>query len=197
MESDIALDAAFGYSAGGSPQANYATYTWNFGDGSPVVSGYAPGAPTCETPWLSPCAASEFHSYQYGGAYEVTLTVKDVGGNTTSVTHVVNVVGPPPPGGGSGGGTNGGSTLRVDDHHRRWLLLLVGWRLATGGTDRRGEHHLQVAANAAEGPGRPLLGERAGGGTLRGSAQPLGREQAEDRRVARRRPARWLARRRS
>jgi hypothetical protein len=110
MESDIALDAAFGYSAGGSPQANYATYTWNFGDGSPVVSGYAPGAPTCETPWLSPCAASEFHSYQYGGAYEVTLTVKDVGGNTTSVTHVVNVVGPPPPGGGSGGGTNGGST---------------------------------------------------------------------------------------
>jgi PKD domain len=111
MESDIALDAAFGYSAGGAPQANYATYTWNFGDGSPIVSGYAPGAPTCETPWLSPCAASEFHSYQYGGEYEVTLTVKDVGGNTSSVTHVVSVVGPPPPGSGSGGGgSNGGST---------------------------------------------------------------------------------------
>ena len=33
--------------------------------------GYAPGAPPCEAPWLSPCAASVFHSYQYGGTYKV------------------------------------------------------------------------------------------------------------------------------
>ena len=112
MESDISLDAAVGYSSGGAPQANYATYTWNFGDGSPVISGYAPGAPTCELPWLSPCAAGEFHSYQYGGAYEVTLTVKDVGGNTASISRVVNVVGPsaPVPGVTPGGGSASGSS---------------------------------------------------------------------------------------
>jgi hypothetical protein len=105
MESDITLDSAVGFSASGAPQNNYATYTWNFGDGSPEVSGYAPGAPTqnspastfCAEPWLSPCAASTYHSYQYGGTYSVTLTVTDVGGNTESVTEPITVVGPPPP----------------------------------------------------------------------------------------------------
>jgi hypothetical protein len=97
MESNITLDAAVGFSPGGAQQPNYATYIWNFGDGSPAVSGYAPGAPACENPWLTPCAASVFHSYQYGGVYQVTLTVTDVGGNTGSVTRPVTVVGPPPP----------------------------------------------------------------------------------------------------
>lgn len=97
MESDIALDAGVGYSSSGAPQPNYATYTWNFGDGTPEVSGYAPGSPPCETPYLSPCAATEFHSFQYGGTYDVTLTVKDVAGDTTYVTHQVTVDGPPPP----------------------------------------------------------------------------------------------------
>ncbi len=97
MESDIALDAAVGYLPNGTPTSNYATYTWNFGDGSAPVSGYAPGAPACETPWLTPCAASVFHSYRYGGVYTVTLTVKDVGGNIASVEHQVTVAGPPPP----------------------------------------------------------------------------------------------------
>jgi hypothetical protein len=112
MESDIALDAAFSYSATGAPQANYATYTWNFGDGSAEVAGFAPGSPTCETPWLTPCAATVFHSYQYGGTYEVTLTVRDVGGNVASITHEVTVIGPPPPsspGSGSGSSSSGGS----------------------------------------------------------------------------------------
>jgi len=114
MQSDIALDAAIGYSAAGAPQPNYATYKWNFGDGTPEVSGFAPGAPQCEAPWLSPCAASEFHTYQYGGSYEVTLTVTDVGGNKASVTHAVDVVGPPRPassgGAGGPGSSSGGST---------------------------------------------------------------------------------------
>jgi hypothetical protein len=114
MESLITLDAAFNYSDNGTPQANYATYTWNFGDGTSFVTGYAPGAPQCETPWLSPCAASVFHSYQYGGTYEVTLTVTDVGGNTASVTHDVTVSGPSrpepaPAGSGAGGGSGSGS----------------------------------------------------------------------------------------
>lgn len=107
MESDIDLDAAIDYSASGSPQPTYATYTWNFGDGTPEVSGYAPGAPACETPWLTPCAASVFHSYEYGGTYRVTLTVTDVAGNTSSVIHEVTVDGPAAP--SSGGQTSAGA----------------------------------------------------------------------------------------
>ena len=109
QESDITLNANTTFTAGGAPQNNYATYSWNFGDGSPTVSGYAPGTPPCETPWLSPCAASPSHAYQYGGTYEVTLTVKDVGGETEQVVHDVTVVGPPPPGSGGSGGSSSGS----------------------------------------------------------------------------------------
>jgi hypothetical protein len=105
MESDITLGSGFGFSPTGAPQPAYATYTWNFGDGSAPVSGYAPGAASmnspsvspCAAPWEAPCAASTFHSYQYGGTYQVTLTVTDVGGNTASVTQPMTVVGPPPP----------------------------------------------------------------------------------------------------
>ncbi len=99
MESNITLDSAYGFISSGATKANYPTYTWNFGDGSPEVSGYAPGAPSknspetspCAEPWLSPCAASTFHTYEYGGAYNVTLTVKDVGGNTASFTEAITV----------------------------------------------------------------------------------------------------------
>jgi hypothetical protein len=38
-----------------------------------------------------------FHSYQYGGAYNVTLTVTDTGGNTAHATDAITVDGPPPP----------------------------------------------------------------------------------------------------
>ncbi len=110
MQSDVALDAGVKYPTTGSPEPNYATYTWNFGDGTPLVSGYAPGAPACETPWLSPCAASIFHSYQYGGTYEVTLTVRDVGGNTRSITQLVSVDGPPAPSAASPEGSSGSTT---------------------------------------------------------------------------------------
>jgi hypothetical protein len=108
MESNISLNAAYGFSAGGAPQANYATYTWDFGDGSAPVQGYAPGAPACEAPWLSPCAASVLHSYQYGGSYSVTLTVTDVGGHVASVSNPVSVSGAPAPAKQAGGGSSGG-----------------------------------------------------------------------------------------
>ena len=93
----------------------YPYYTWNFGDGT-TVSGYAPGTASgnnpesdpCEEPWIEPCAGSVFHSYLNPGTYDVTLTVKDVGGTTASVTQAVTVVGEPIKGGG-GGGQNGGS----------------------------------------------------------------------------------------
>jgi hypothetical protein len=133
MESTITLNSGVTYPASGAPTPNYPTYTWNFGDGSPEVTGFAPGsaslnspaASPCEAPWLTPCAASTFHAYQYGGSYEVTLTVKDVGGNVASTNRTVNVAGPPPPtpspeppapspdtakiGTGTTGSSNGGS----------------------------------------------------------------------------------------
>jgi hypothetical protein len=107
MESNITLDAGTAY-AGGKESITYPTYEWSFGDGT-SVKGYAPGAPSknspqttpCELPWLSPCAASAFHSYAYGGEYAVTLTVTDVGGNVATLTKTIDVSGPPPPSGSS------------------------------------------------------------------------------------------------
>jgi hypothetical protein len=97
MESTVSLIAGDAFGPSGPPTPTYATFSWNFGDGTPEVEGYAPGAPQCEAPWLSPCAASAFHAYQYGGTYKVTLTITDVAGNTTSVTHEVTVDGPAAP----------------------------------------------------------------------------------------------------
>jgi hypothetical protein len=93
QESDISLNANIGFSGTGAPTELYATYSWNFGDGTPVETGYAPGAPPCETPWLNPCAASALHAYAKAGTYDVTLTVRDVGGNIESISHLVTVVG--------------------------------------------------------------------------------------------------------
>jgi hypothetical protein len=118
MESDITLDEGTAYS-GTTPKETYATYKWNFGDGSPEVTGYAPGAPTLNSPetspcptWLTPCAASTYHAYQYGGTYNVTLTVTDTGGNRASFTERITVNGPSrpsPSSGGSGSGATSGS----------------------------------------------------------------------------------------
>jgi hypothetical protein len=129
MESDITLDSAVDFTQNGAPHVKYPTFTWNFGDGSAPVTGFAPGSPSanspaaspCAAPWEAPCAASTYHSYQYGGTYTVTLTITDVGGNTGSVSKPITVNGPslpsPPPGGGSTGGsgvaantTTGGSS---------------------------------------------------------------------------------------
>ena len=62
----------------------------------PLSPASRPAPRPANTPWLSPCAASVLHTYQYGGTYNVTLTVTDVGGNTASVTHQVTVIGPAP-----------------------------------------------------------------------------------------------------
>jgi hypothetical protein len=64
------------------------SYKWEFGDGTPSVSGVAD--------------ASVFHAYQYGGNYQVTLTVTDSGGNVASTPQTITVVGPPAPSSGSG-----------------------------------------------------------------------------------------------
>ena len=119
MESDITLDAGTKYSASGEERPTYSSFTWNFGDGTPPVTGNAPGGPSGNSPstascgaWSEPCAGSVFHSYQYGGTYTVTLTATDVAGHTESVVHPITVDGPPPPPsgeGGGGGGSGGGS----------------------------------------------------------------------------------------
>jgi hypothetical protein len=132
MESNVTLDSAVNY-VGGVEHPNYAIYTWSFddgerGDATPEVSGYAPGSPACEAPWLSSprpsegvpanstwigCAASVFHKYRYTGNYEVSLLIRDVAGNEAETSHDVSVEGETPPGGGggsSGGGGGGGSS---------------------------------------------------------------------------------------
>ncbi|HEX3910884.1 MAG TPA: PKD domain-containing protein [Solirubrobacteraceae bacterium] len=58
------------------------SYKWEFGDGT-EVSGSKD--------------ASVFHSYTYGGEYEVTLTVTDSGRNSDSFSEVITVDGPAPP----------------------------------------------------------------------------------------------------
>jgi hypothetical protein len=97
MESTVTEFKGAVFGPSGPPSTTYAKFAWNFGDGTSEVSGFAPGAPTCEAPWLSPCAASAFHSYTYGGTYDVTLTITDVAGNVAQVKHEVTVVGPAPP----------------------------------------------------------------------------------------------------
>lgn len=56
-------------------------YAWDFGDGS-VVSG---------------AGASVFHSYKYGGTYDVTLSLTDSGRNTQTFSDEITVIGPAPP----------------------------------------------------------------------------------------------------
>jgi len=107
MESTVGLLTGEAFAASGPPSTTYATYSWNFGDGTPEVKGYAPGAPLCETPWLSPCAGSIFHTYAYGGKYSVKLTITDVAGNVAGVTHEVLVNGPSAPAPASASSSSG------------------------------------------------------------------------------------------
>jgi hypothetical protein len=99
-ESYITLNAA----ASGLPANQPYTapvYSWSFGDGSAVVSGVND--------------ASEFHSYQYGGTYTVTLSVTDSGGNIRTTTREITVVGPSPTPsttGGAGGSSGSGQTTQ-------------------------------------------------------------------------------------
>jgi hypothetical protein len=112
MQSVATLDwAGLSLSA---PGQTYATMTWDFGDGSAPVTGYAPGTPPCSSPWLSPCAGTEFHTYAAGGEYVVSLTVKDTAGHESTLRTPIHVIGPAPapttPSAGSGGGSSTSSS---------------------------------------------------------------------------------------
>jgi PKD domain len=107
-ESDVTLEQSADPNPGSQPEYR-ATFSWNFGDGTPVLSGPGFSGPEAN----SPLYASVFHSYQYGGTYHVTLTVTDAAGNIAPVSQTVVVNGPPPPApeGGPGGATpNEGSS---------------------------------------------------------------------------------------
>jgi len=94
-ESDITLDAPAEGLPADEPYAP-PSYAWNFGDGS-AASGIHD--------------ASVFHTYQYGGKYDVTLTITDSGGNVETTDRPITVNGPPPPGSpGAPGGPGSGST---------------------------------------------------------------------------------------
>ncbi len=76
------------------PQANY---QWNFGDGTTGVG------PSVE------------HGYAKGGTYNITLTVTDRGGYTSTISQTVQVLGStgqpvPPPSSSTGGGGSGSSS---------------------------------------------------------------------------------------
>jgi len=101
-----------------------AKYQWSFGDGTTAevncgaqtpTEGFAPSECDAASGTGNPNpVASVVHRYQYGGSYEVTLTLTDDGGHTASVTHSVVVEGPaPPPSSGSSsasGAAGSGST---------------------------------------------------------------------------------------
>jgi hypothetical protein len=84
-----------------------AKYNWSFGDGTSAevncenrvpTNGFGPQECTgaSGTGTINPVASAS-HTYTYGGTYEVSLTVTDYAGNTSTVAHDVTVVGPAPP----------------------------------------------------------------------------------------------------
>ncbi len=164
----------------------------------PRWSAIAPGAPLVNSPgvspcgaaqWEAPCAASAYHSYKYGGTYEVTLTVTDVGGNTASVKEPITVVGPPEPKPeptDTRAGTHACAyTLHGNAGRPRRLRVLgrLQWNRhrihidTAPGARRLG--HLQVAEKGAQqrSPGA-LHDKRAGGRQHRGTARKQPRPSA-------------------
>ena len=76
------LSCAFNGSTSGDTGATITTYSWNFGDGTPVVTSASP---------------TTTHVYASAGTgYTVTLTVTDSALNTNSISHAVAPSGPPP-----------------------------------------------------------------------------------------------------
>ncbi|WP_231497246.1 fibronectin type III domain-containing protein [Arthrobacter sp. MA-N2] len=72
--STAALTATFDGSTSSDPGGSVASYSWDFGDGSPAGTGVKPS-----------------HTYAAAGTYQVKLTVTDNTGLTGTVTHAVTL----------------------------------------------------------------------------------------------------------
>ena len=68
--------ATFDGSSSSDPDGTIVSYSWDFGDGTPTVSGATPE-----------------HTYFQPGQYTVTLTATDDAGQQASVSHIVTVAG--------------------------------------------------------------------------------------------------------
>ena len=73
------LTATFDGRGSSDPDGPIASYSWNWGDGTPLGSGAQPS-----------------HTYGSAGNYAVTLTVTDADGATGTVQQAVSVTDPPP-----------------------------------------------------------------------------------------------------
>ncbi len=195
MESDITLDSGIDFTQNGAPQTKYGTFTWNFGDGSAPVTGFAPGSPSanspaaspCAAPWEAPCAASTYHSYQYGGTYTVTLTITDIGGNTGSVSEPITVERPVPALASPRWriGRWRGRSREHDDG--RLVFFGLSWLIGLdhrhnvdcpgSRCHRNRDHHIPEKGLEQRSP-RPLHRQRAGGRQHRGAARKLSRQAA-------------------
>ena len=208
MESDDHAELRPSASPSGATDA-IPIYTWNFGDGSPTVTGYAPGAASLNSPERDPLrsAVAEPLRCQHlpllpiRRHLQVTLTVKDVGGNEASVTNrVVTVAGPavrqlagrparPAPRSERGPASATAPGSRRSPPASR----------PPGSPPQSGRHPgrrlPQPRLGPAQRPGRPLLGQRTGRRALRGAARELDRH-ASSACKAHRRPAWPKARRR-
>ena len=70
----VGAPVSFDASASKDPDGSIASYSWNFGEGSPAGGGPTPS-----------------HTYAVGGTYTVSLTVEDSSGQTASTSHQVTV----------------------------------------------------------------------------------------------------------
>jgi PKD domain-containing protein len=96
-ESDVTLEQSADPTNTSQPLYR-ANFSWDFGDHTSVSGpGYS------ETNPARPLYASVAHRYEYGGTYEVRLTITDAAGNTATEAHTITVAGSPPPSSPSSG----------------------------------------------------------------------------------------------
>ena len=147
-------------------------YGWDFGDGT-VVSGAND--------------ASEYHSYQYGGTYKVTLTRHRLGRQQCELHGADHRRRPAPP--------VAGRTRRLDrldrlDRDDRLGLLARRDGQASRGPGRHPDGRLALPLqDRPQGAGDQVLGQPAGDRPLRGAARGLTRPSHWPARPARDRPA--------
>jgi hypothetical protein len=102
-QSVVALEQSADPTKTSQPQYR-TTFAWNFGDGNSVSGpAYSEANPN------APLYASVQHRYQYGGTYEVTLTITDAAGTARSTARSITVTGAGPPSKGSESGSGSSS----------------------------------------------------------------------------------------